>query len=154
MKSGSIPQMGDISDGIVGITYDTYPQENIPAIPFINEYLARYLAVSPQLKRVPYDSAYMNLVVDQLLYTEVLGRAIDKVGYEKLNGQAVKEAMDTIKNFDTMGLTTPLTFGPDQRQGQNKLRMGKIVWKGPEGIPAIVPMTDWMAPPAGFEKIK
>lgn len=154
MKSGSLPQMGDISDGIIGITYDTYPQESIAGVPFINEYLARYLAVNPQLKRVAYDSGYMNLVVDQLLYTEVLGRAIDKVGYEKLNGLAVKEALDSIKNFDTMGLTTPLTFGPDQRQGQNKLRMGKIVWKGPEGIPAIVPMTDWMDPPEGFQKVK
>lgn len=154
MKSGSLPLIGDIADGIIGITYDTYPQESIPANPFINDVLGRYLATDPRLNRVPYDSAYMNLMVDQITYTEVIGRAIDKVGFDKLNGRAIKEALDNLKNFDTMGLTPPLTYGPDQRQGQNKSRLSKIVWKGPEGIPAIVPITDWIAPPAGFEKVK
>ncbi len=154
MKSGSVPLMGDITEGMYGITYDSYPQESIAGVPFANEYLERYLAKDPKLGRVPYDSAYMNLVVDQLIYTEVLGRAIDKVGYENLNGKAVKEALDTLKDFDTMGLTAPITFGPTQRQGQNKSRMGKIVWKGPEGIPAIVPITNWIEPPEGFRTIK
>lgn len=154
MKSGSVPLMGDIADGVMGISYDTYPQENVPVVPFINDYLGNYLASDPKLKRVPYDSAYMNLVTDQLIYTEVIGRAIDKVGFDNLNGKAIKDAIDSLKNFDTMGLTPPLTYASDQHQGQNKSRMARIVWKGPEGIPAMVPFTDWIAPPAGFEKIK
>lgn len=154
MKSGSVPMMGDISDGMFGVTYDAYPQENMAAIPFINEYLGRYLASNPQIGRVPYDSAYLNLAVDQLLYTEIIGRAIDKVGYANVNGKAIKEALESLKNFDTMGLTPPLTFASDQHQGQNKSRMGKISWKGPEGIPAIVPVSDWIEPPEGFKKVK
>jgi hypothetical protein len=31
--------------------------------------------------------------------------------------------METIKNFDTMGLTAPMTFGPNQRHGLNAVRL-------------------------------
>ncbi len=154
MKSGSVPLMGELIDGQIGVSYDSYPQENIPAVPFINDILERYLAKDPRLNRVPYDSAYMNLMVDQLIITEAIGRAIDKVGYDKLNGKAVKEALLTIKDFDTMGLIPPLTFTASNHQGQNKARMAKLVWKGPEGIPAVVPISNWIEPPEGYKLVK
>lgn len=151
MKSGGLPLMGELIDGQMGVAYDTYPQENLAAVPFINDVLGRYLASDPRIKRVPYDSAYMNLMTDQLIMTEAIGRAIDKVGYDKLNGKAVKDAMETLKDYDAMGLIPPLTFSSANHQGQNKARMAKLVWKGPEGIPAVVPITNWIEPPEGYK---
>ena len=36
---------------------------------------------------------------------EALNRAIDKVGFDKLDGPAVKAAMESLKDYSPMGLT-------------------------------------------------
>ncbi len=152
MKWEGLPFLSDLSDGLIGITYDIFPEENLPAYRFNSEILERYIGKNTQVGRVHYGGAFTNLLEDQLVITEAIGRAIDKVGYDKLNGRAVKEALDTLKDFDVMGVSPPVTYGPNKREGQNKSRLGKIVWKGPEGVPTVVPVTDWIAPPAEFSE--
>jgi branched-chain amino acid transport system substrate-binding protein len=49
---------------------------------------------------------------------------LQKAG-KNLTRESYVEAMETIKNFDTMGLTAPITFGPNRRHGLNAVRLLK-----------------------------
>ncbi len=40
-----------------------------------------------------------------------------------LNRESFVEGMEGIKNFDSMGVTAPITFGPNQRHGLNAVRL-------------------------------
>ena len=42
-----------------------------------------------------------------------------------LNRESYVEGMESLKAFDTMGLTAPITFGPNQRHGLNAVRLMK-----------------------------
>ena len=48
---------------------------------------------------------------------EAMGRAIDSVGYENLDGEAMKEALETIRDFDPMGSGVRYTWTPDDHRG-------------------------------------
>ncbi len=50
---------------------------------------------------------------------EGIKRAVANVGVEKLDGVAIYEALQTIKNWET-GTMLPLTFGPDRRDGSRE----------------------------------
>jgi ABC-type branched-subunit amino acid transport system substrate-binding protein len=75
---------------------------------------------------------------------EAVKRTGEQVGYENVDGPAVKGIADTIKDFDVYGLKT-FTYSPDSRAGSRvvaiyQVRDGKLVritdWKP---APAIVP---------------
>lgn len=59
---------------------------------------------------------YMRVFSDFMVISEALKRAVQKVGYEKLDGVAVKDALETISNFDP-GIGTGYTFTPNDHQG-------------------------------------
>jgi ABC-type branched-subunit amino acid transport system substrate-binding protein len=42
---------------------------------------------------------------------------------KNLSRESYVEGMESIKNFDTMGLTAPVTFGPNRRHGLNSVRL-------------------------------
>jgi ABC-type branched-subunit amino acid transport system substrate-binding protein len=44
-----------------------------------------------------------------------------------LSRESYVEAMEGVKNFDTMGLTAPMSFGPNQRHGLNAVRLLRAV---------------------------
>ena len=75
---------------------------------------------------------------------EAVKRTVEQVGYENVDGSAVKGIADTIKDFDVYGLKT-FTYTPDSRAGSRsvaiyQVRDGKLVrisdWKP---APVIVP---------------
>ena len=49
--------------------------------------------------------------------TGALKRATEQVGYEKLNGEAIKTAIETLANFDPMNWDAPYTWTPTDHQG-------------------------------------
>jgi hypothetical protein len=68
---------------------------------------------------------------------EAIRIAIEEVGYENLDGHAVKEAMCGIKDFDPHNIGRPVTYTQDDHRGAPKLRMYEV-----QGGDA-VPVTDW-----------
>ena len=48
---------------------------------------------------------------------EAMGRAVDQVGYENLNGEAMKEAWETIRDFDSVGSGVRYTWTPNDHRG-------------------------------------
>jgi branched-chain amino acid transport system substrate-binding protein len=71
---------------------------------------------------------------------EAIKRAIENVGYENLDGSALKEAMDSIKDFDVYGLAT-VTYKPDDHRGVTKV----AIYQVREG--KIVRISDWQEAP-------
>lgn len=63
--------------------------------------------------------------------------AIEKVGYENLDGRAVKEAFYGIKNFDPHHIGRPLTYTPEDHRGAPLTRIYEV--QGGK----VVPVTDW-----------
>jgi ABC-type branched-subunit amino acid transport system substrate-binding protein len=75
---------------------------------------------------------------------EAIKRALEEVGYENLDGPAVKRALESMKDFDVDGMTK-ITFGPEIRRGSRscalyQVQNGKIVrvsdW---HEVPILVP---------------
>jgi len=54
---------------------------------------------------------------------EAIKRAIDKVGYDNLDGTSIKEALETFKDFDNMQITAPISYTPTDHLGTRSMRM-------------------------------
>jgi len=71
---------------------------------------------------------------------EAIRRAVDKVGYEDIDGRAVKEALDGMTGFDVHGLYK-CTYSPDVRRGTDKM----AIYQVKDG--KIVRVSDWKEAP-------
>jgi branched-chain amino acid transport system substrate-binding protein len=68
---------------------------------------------------------------------EAIRIAIEEVGYENLDGRAVKEAMYSIKDFDPHNIGRPVTYTREDQRGAPVMRIYEI--QGGE----VVPASDW-----------
>ena len=69
--------------------------------------------------------------IEQAIICEAIRRAVENVGYENLDGPAIKQAFDNTNDFDVDGLVT-ITYTPEDHRGSNKVaiyqvRDGKLV---------------------------
>ena len=71
----------------------------------------------------------------------VLVEALKRGGRDLTRDSLIK-AYESIENFDTGGLTGPITFGPDIRKGGNYVRLYKSDVKNKQ----LIAITDWMKP--------
>ena len=72
---------------------------------------------------------------------EAMRIAIEEVGYENLDGRAVKEVMYSIKDFDPHGIGRPVTYTREDHRGTPALRIYEV--QGGK----VVPVTDWRDAP-------
>jgi branched-chain amino acid transport system substrate-binding protein len=77
----------------------------------------------------------------QTVLVKAISTAIDNVGYENLDGRAMKEAIYSIKDWDPYGIGRPYTYTPDDNRGKPLLRMYEV--QGGD----VVPVTDWRDAP-------
>jgi len=71
---------------------------------------------------------------------EAVRRAVVERGYENLDGSAIKEAFDSIKDFDVYGLVN-ISYTTEDHRGSDKVAMYQT--RGSE----IVRATDWRSAP-------
>src|SRR5690606_11176322 len=93
------------------VTWDT----DVPGMEFVKALNARYhpnVAVRP-----PH---YTQGVVTAMVLMEAVKRA------SAPTGAAVKDALETIKDFDAGGLTPPITFGPNRHWGADSLYLYRL----------------------------
>ena len=85
---------------------------------------------------------YINGLLSGMIIVEGIKLALNEVPPEKLNGEALKKyGLDNIRDFDAMGLTTPISYIPgdlDSHIGQRHVRY----WVIRNGYGE--PVTDWM----------
>ena len=88
---------------------------------------------------------YPQGVLASMTMMEAVKRALEAVGYEKLNREAVKKyGYDTMTGagaFDTEGLSGPVDFDPVYHKGLRSLR----IWRIKDGKLQVI--TDWLPAP-------
>ncbi|MBI4289786.1 MAG: ABC transporter substrate-binding protein [Chloroflexi bacterium] len=138
----------EVGDGTLGISDTVFGEEtNVAGVNALFDTLGKYIAPEAATKKPYFDGTTGLITRADLVVIEALTRAVTKVGYAKVDGQAVKDALETFKNYDTKGLTAPLTFGPTQRQGQSSLRFFKLDFKAKQWKA----QTDWIQSPAQYD---
>jgi ABC-type branched-subunit amino acid transport system substrate-binding protein len=71
---------------------------------------------------------------------EAVRRAVEEVGYENLDGVAIKEALDDMNEFDVDGMVK-VSFGPEDRRGTQRY----AVYQVKDG--KVIRLTDWKEVP-------
>lgn len=112
---------GDAADGALGLQAAAIYGENVPGMKLIKEIT----------KNQYQNTHYVRGWVSMMVLCEAL-KIADK--NKQLNGPGVKAALETIKNFDTGGLTSKITFAPkDHRPNMSakifEYQKGKLVFK-------------------------
>ncbi len=137
---GDVVALGgaDLAQGLIG-AYFYEPMSANPKLKVsTGGKLARELWQKNHPNQKPSDM-YISGILSGMIIAEGLRLALDVVAPEALNGEALKKyGLDRIKNFDCMGLTTPITYVPGDHMGQKHQRYW-VVRKG--GY--VDPISDW-----------
>jgi ABC-type branched-subunit amino acid transport system substrate-binding protein len=116
--------------------YPWFNETEVPGIKLMIDNMMKYRG------RVTMDPEYTFGWVAVAVICEAIRRAVENVGYENLDGRAVKEALDGTKNFDVYGLAS-ITYKPGDHRGATKMAAYEV--RGGE----IIRVSDWREAPSG-----
>ena len=134
-----IEQAVAASEGyLIPRAYPWFDETEVPGIKLMIDNQMKYHG------NVQREGEYFTGWVGAAVSCEAIRRAIENVGYENLDGLAIKEALDGMKDFDVHGLTS-ITYKPDDHRGTTKMavyevRSGKMVRA-----------SDWREAPSGHD---
>lgn len=121
-----IQKAGAASEGYsMPKTHPMVEETEIPGIKLMQDVHMKYHG------DVVKDSEYMGGWIPAPTACEAVRRAVEDVGYENIDGPAIKEAFDSIKDFDVYGLKT-ITYTAEDHRGSTivtiyQIRDGEIV---------------------------
>jgi ABC-type branched-subunit amino acid transport system substrate-binding protein len=134
-----IEQTGVASEGfLTSRPYPWFNETEVPGIKLIIDNMMKYHG------EVKTDAEYFSGWVGVAVICEAIRRAIETVGYENLDGPAIKEALDGMKDFDVYGLAS-ITYKPGDHRGATKMAVYEV--RGGE----IVRASDWREAPSGCD---
>ena len=128
--------VGDLCIG--SIFYQHGPQwsdTDLDGIKLLHDLNARW---HPDVESRP--GVYPRGFAHAMAVSEAIKRAIENVGYENLNSEAIRPAMETITDFDPMGWSAPYTWTSTDHQGTT----GCLWYKWAEGG-TMVRASDWIS---------
>jgi len=134
-----IEMAGIASEGF--LTPKTLPSLDETEIPGVNLMLDKQMEYRGKVVKQDYAPGW----VAGAILCEAIRKAVEQVGYENLNGPAVKEGFDSIKDFDVDGLVSITYNPPDDHRGSSKVavyqvREGRMVRVGDwRDVPMLVP---------------
>jgi len=125
-----VDNLGPLAEGYLAVNpYNYWWNDDVPMIKKIKAYSAK---VHP---KVTYrDNSYFQGFMTGLLFVECLKRA-DKAG--QLNGEGLVKALQSLKDFDSGGLSAPFTIK------NNKFPVARV-WKVNVEKKILEPASDWM----------
>jgi branched-chain amino acid transport system substrate-binding protein len=117
------PAMGTTGDGvIVAGSYPPMSHNEVAGVAFCNELQNKYRPNSKVTHIM-----YLHGVIEAMLQVEALRLAMTNIAADKLTSKDVLEkGFEAIKNFSTGDLTPPLTFGPGDPEGSDKIRLDQV----------------------------
>lgn len=98
---------GKAMEGVYGVSVAALPTEDLPGVKEGKELAARYRP-GYEVERPYLAGIYLAKVM-----VEGIRLALEKVGYEGLNRDAIAEGLKSIKGLDVGGLIPPITIDPD-----------------------------------------
>ena len=126
------PAMGELGNGVVVAgSYPPMSHNEVPGVAFCNELQTKY---RPNNKVTHI--MYLHGVIEAMLQVEALRTAMNNVDADELTSKDVLEkGFQVIKNFSTGEITPPLTFGPNDPDGPDDVRVdqdqnGDVVFIG------------------------
>jgi len=133
----TIKLAGAASEGfLVASPYPWFTETEVPGIKLMMDNMMKYHG------KVRMDAEYLPGWVGVAIICEAISRAIENVGYENLDGRAIKEALDGMKDLDVYGLAS-ITYKPGDHRGATKVAMYEV--RGGE----TVRVSDWREAPVG-----
>jgi len=88
------------------------------------------------------NSTYLVALGGIMAWAQAVKNAVNKVGYEKLDGQAIYDGYMQVKNYTAMGLYKEISYYPDDTRGSKWLKLCKFNNDG-----SMLSVTGWMAAP-------
>ncbi|MBP8608611.1 MAG: ABC transporter substrate-binding protein [Syntrophaceae bacterium] len=88
------------------------------------------------------NSTYVLALAGIMAWVEAVKNAINAVGYENLDGQAIYDGYMKVKNFTAMGLANEISYYPDDTRGSKWIKICKFNDDG-----SISNITDWFEAP-------
>lgn len=111
---------GDAAEGAIGaipFTPPTFPQ---PGHEEADKWLKAH-GSSLDEKGLHFTQGWWTMAV----MSEGIKRVLDEG--KPVTGENIKAALETIQNFDTQGITSPISFSPTSHKGNNSLRLYQVV---------------------------
>ena len=139
---------GKDSEGMYAMKFHPLPVETaLPGVTAAIERAKKYRGWGPE----KVTSHYVMTTMQVMIVIEAIKLAIEKVGYENLNRRAVRDAIFSMKDFDT-GMMPPISIADKQPWVSNKWRVTQVQYG------RLVPVTDWIESkpayyPEYYEKI-
>jgi branched-chain amino acid transport system substrate-binding protein len=140
MPEGTIEFTGAASEGyLMAMTTPWFDETEVPGIRLIIDNQMKYHG------NVERDPSTRNGFIVAVLSCEAVQRAIEDVGYDNLDGVAIKEVLDNMEDFDVYGLASITYTDPLDHRGITKLAIhqvtgGKIVRVTDfQEVPSLVP---------------
>ncbi len=130
-----IEMTGAASEGyLIARAFPSFYETEVPGIKLMLDNMMKYHG------EVMREDEYFHGWVVGAIACEAITRAIENVGYENLDGAAVKEALDSIQDFDVYGLCR-ITYTPEDHRGNTKVAIYQV------GDGKLVSVTDWREAP-------
>jgi branched-chain amino acid transport system substrate-binding protein len=135
LAQGLLRAMGATIEGYT--TPRSYPwamEMDYPGVKLVHDMRKRYGG------SLDFQGTEAQTLAFPVVAVEAVRRAVENVGYENLDGLAVKEGLDSLSDFDVYGVQK-ISYTPEDRRGTDTARI--YVIQG--GTP--VPVSDWMVVP-------
>ena len=110
---------GDAAEGTIGAFPFTPPTLDVPGMKEAREFLQAQ-GSSLEEKGVHYIQGWTTMRV----MAEGIRKAVAEGG--TLSGEKIKAALETLKDYDTGGVTVPITFTPTDHWGSKGMRLFKV----------------------------
>ena len=131
----TINLLGDLSEGLISMTDKEVWSADEPG-----HILMRQLQETNR-GEIHEDYMYISVFTQAMAIVEAMKVALETVGPDKLDSQAVyEEGFLKIKDMDTMGITNPMTYTADDHRGNPYVKIIEAKdgdWVG---------LTDWIGP--------
>ncbi|MFC1970046.1 ABC transporter substrate-binding protein [Chloroflexota bacterium] len=102
MPESVIKMTGVASEGfLMPFTSPWFDETEVPGIKLMIDNRMKY-----HNEKVQRDASYRNGWIEAAIACEAIRRTIENVGYDNLDGAAIKEALDNMKDFDVYGLAS------------------------------------------------
>ena len=114
-----INNAGAAAEGVIGIIPYAPPADDLATVKDINEYLKAkgQGAISDKDKGLTYSQGWATMAT----MAEGIKRA-----QGDLTGENIRKALEGLQNFETGGITTPITFGASDHQGAVALKVYQV----------------------------
>jgi len=134
-SQGLLKAMGATVEGYAAPrVYPWWHETDYPGIKLLQDMRRSYGG------RFDFQGDEANTLAFVVVAVEAVKRAVEKVGYENLDGPAAKEGLDSIRDFDFYGIKK-LSYTPEDNRGTNTARIYMIQ----DGQP--VSVSDWILAP-------